>query len=508
MENIVCAACGKENLESDYYCRNCGSFLQRERLENKSIADESEFKIKRIKNNLQFYPHQPIVWNDTIDRYAEKVERIHGLVHIKDLQIESNELNQKIEDFLTLCRKPDFQIAFVGTIKTGKSTLINALLGHNYASMDVTPETAVLTKFRSSEMDYVHVTFYNPKEWNMLWKSVQKGADKFLEEYHALKADQEKDKWVGHGEVHKEIANCDIEDELSKWSSSKSAVHYFVKEIEVGISTLPRDFPKQVVFVDTPGLSDPVAYRSEISRKYIHRANAVFVCVDAAKIYKEEIETIASVFSFSAHNKNKVHIIATHWDVLNDPIEDWKKQKSYMARQLTGPAFYDSEEKAKQKIMHSAAYIYNMCRDYQKLERKERNIINFFVMKLDMEMEFGNLTKEDLEKVMELCNIRTINQVIVDELVQKYASLLYEDFGNAYNDIMYIARRVISEEKKELNERIAASNASIQILEEKVTEKKKDRDEIKQVQSQLKAALKSLEKTTYKRLDLIVAQLK
>ena len=139
---------------------------------------------------------------------------------------------------LDLCTKPEFQIAFVGTIKTGKSTLINSLLGHNYASMAVTPETAALTKFRSSPKDYVRVTFYTSGEWEQLWASRTSGADAFMKEYNELNAEQCKNKWVNHAPVYKEIANNEIEEELSVWSSSRSAEHYFVKEIEVGISSL------------------------------------------------------------------------------------------------------------------------------------------------------------------------------------------------------------------------------------------------------------------------------
>ena len=505
MKGIICSVCGSENDTSNYYCNSCGVFLQKDRFEGREIAGNTEIRMKRIIENLLENPHYPIIWNETIDAYTRKVERIQSLIRIKEMRVKNGELSGKIDDFLTLCRKPDFQIAFVGTIKTGKSTLINALLGHNYASIDVTPETAVLTKFRSSERDYVHVTFYSEREWAQLWKTVQKGADKFLEKYYELNADKEKDKWLGHLEEHIELENCDIENELTKWSSSKSAIHYFVKEIEVGISTLPKSFPRQVVFVDTPGLSDPVQYRSQISKNYIHKANAVFVCVDAAKIYKEEIETIASVFSFSSHNKNKVHIIATHWDTLNDPIEDWEKQRQHMAEQLTGKAFYDSREIASKKIMYSAAYIYNLCRDYEYLEKKEKKALYILPMKLDMDVEPGVMTNKDLDKLMDICNIRKINQVIVDELVSNYSKLLYEDIEHLYKDILYIVRRVSRDRKKELQERIAMSNADISALEEKVLEKKRDNEMIRETQEQLKAALKSLEKQTQKRLDSILA---
>lgn len=508
MSKLKCEKCGREHTDASYYCTGCGAFLAQNRFETEGVTDETERKIRRILHNLQKSPHYPIVWNETVDAYTRKVERMQSLLRIAQMNIESGELNQKIDDFLTLCQKPDFQIAFVGTIKTGKSTLINALLGHNYASVDVTPETAVLTKFRSSKKDYIHVTFYSVKEWEKLWKTVQKGADKFLEKYNELRAESVKEQWLGHRQEHIEVENRDIEKELFQWSSSKSPVHYFVKELEVGISTLPKEFPSQVVFVDTPGLSDPVEYRSQISREYIHKANAVFVCVDAQKIYKEEIETIASVFSFSSHNKNKVHIIATHWDALNDPKGDWeKKQKPYMVEQLTGAAFYDKKMIAEQKIMYAAAYIYNLCRKYSKLEAKEKKIVQILPIKLDMDIEFGLMTERNLQEIMEICNIKNINQVIVNELIANYSKLLYEDIEQLYRDIRYVAKRVSAEQKKELGERISLSDADIEALKAKLFEKQKSQKEIQQSQEQLKAALGSLEKRTKERLEEMMGRI-
>ena len=341
MAYINCEKCKAQNETTSFFCKKCGRFLLASSFENAKISSDAEFKLKRIYGNLKENPHTNILWNDTVDAYTKKIERIQSLLRLKDLGINENELAQKIDQFLNLSRKADFEIAFVGTIKTGKSTLINALLGHEYASMDVTPETAALTKFRSSERDYVHVKFYSKAEWETLWASVQKGADKFLEEYKKLNAEAQKKEWVGRADEHIELTNEEIEQNLAIWSSSKSAVHYFVKEIEVGISTLPRFFHKQVVFVDTPGLSDPVEYRSRISRDYIRKANAVIVCIDAQKIERPEIETLSSVFAFSEYKKDKVFVVATHWDKLNHPIEDWEAQKAHLVFQLTGPGFYN-----------------------------------------------------------------------------------------------------------------------------------------------------------------------
>lgn len=499
----VCPACGKEHKELRYFCEECGTFMDTEMFENKELYELSEIKIKRILENLKYTPHSKILWDDMVDFYVKKVEAYRALTALPELEVGiHNEMSEKMENFLELCRKPEFQIAFVGTIKTGKSTLINALLGHNYASMAVTPETAALTKFRSSPKDYIRVDFYTAKEWDKLWKSRTSAADAFMREYKSLGAEAQKSKWVGHTSIVKEVANEDIEEELTIWSSSKSAEHYFVKEIEVGISSLPDDFPRQVVFVDTPGLSDPVAYRSEITKEYIRRANAVFVCVEAKKLQKEEIDTIASVFSFSSHNKSKVHVIATHWDKLNHPNEDWELEKEWMKEQLVGKGFFDTVKMAETNITYSAAYIYNLCRDYTGLGKDEKKSLMQFAVLMDMDYE--NL-KNCLPDMMKKANIGVIEDMIKEKLAGNYKTLLCQDIEREYKDIIYTLKRSAMDKKKETGKIIEVSYASMKEVEEKLEEQKRNYEEILANKEQLTEILRMVGENTKKRLDYILS---
>lgn len=510
MAYINCEKCNAQNEASSFFCKKCGRFLLASSFENAKISSDAEFKLKRIYTNLKENPHTNILWNDTVDAYTKKIERIQSLLRLKDLGINENELSQKIDQFLNLSRKADFEIAFVGTIKTGKSTLINALLGHEYASMDVTPETAALTKFRSSEKDYVHVKFYNKAEWESLWASVQKGADKFLQEYKDLNADAQKSEWVGHADKHIELANEEIEQNLAIWSSSKSAVHYFVKEIEVGISTLPRFFHKQVVFVDTPGLSDPVEYRSQISRDYIRKANAVIVCIDAQKIQRPEIETLSSVFSFSEHKKDKVFVVATHWDKLNNPQKDWEKQKAHLVFQLTGPGFYDTEDVAEKNIMHAAAYVYNLCAKYSSLPYRDKLTLLLLWGLLGYEMPSMtasiDLPTSNIEELKRVSNIEWINRVIVDELINQFTSLLMKDIQVLYQDIKHQVTRIAEERHTKINERITLSREEVKKVEEKIESVKKSRDKILQYQKQLDGMVSSMGKATQKHLKSLTSR--
>jgi len=527
METITCEACGSLNDSRKYFCQKCGKFILPGEFREKGFYSGTELKLSRIAANLKENPHIDILWNDTIDAYTRKVERIQSLLRVQDLGIQSSELTDKINRFLDLCRKPDFEIAFVGAVKAGKSTLINALLGRNYASTDPNPETAVLTKFRSSEQDYIKIKFYSVKEWEKLWRSVQSGAERFMELYRELEAEKYKAEWIGHAEMHVDLANNEIEDELKKWSTSKSAVHFFVKEIEVGISSLPKEFPKQVVFVDTPGLFDPVAFRSQISVDYIHKANAVLVCVKAEDLHGEEVKTVESVFSFSGHKRSKVFIIATNWDKLNNVVIDWEKRYNYMINSFTGKAFFPTRAMAQTNIIYAASYHYNLCRDYNSLRSSQKNEINILLMKIQtaieecldrgmkvsenvqalMDAQLGMLSPSDLKRLMEVTNIQKVNKVIVTELVNQYSELLYGDIKNLYNDILHMVGRIVGEKKKSVDERITVSGSSMKEIEKKVEEAKKNRDNIQKVQKQLTAALNSLNKSTQQRLETILSKL-
>ncbi len=500
-KSIKCGKCGSSSSEESYFCHTCGSFLQTDMIDDPELYQLPQFKMMRILENLQHVPHARILWDDTVDLFIAKIERLRALLDVPELK-EMRGNSNILEDmarFVSMCSKPEFQIAFVGTIKTGKSTLINALLGSDYASVEVTPETAALTKFRHSPQDYVKVSFYSRSEWAKLWKSCTASADKFLEEYKALNADAIKDKWLGHEDVSLSLPNGEIKENLTRWSSSRYAEHYFVKEIEVGISTLPADFPRDIVFVDTPGLSDPVGYRSDITREYIKRANVVFVCVDAQKIHREEIETIASVFSFSAHNKNKVHVIATHWDALNSPDEDWKKQTAYFESQLVGPGFFDTLQDARTNIMYSSAYIHNLCRDFLLLpdQEKHQSVIfkqlMIFSIKLDLE---PTDIDQNIPLFVKKANVRKIMERITFVLARNYKALLNQDIKSLYGRILHILRRIGEEKMSLQRKQVEASQGSVKNIRKELKVQQKNKEDLESAKGILIHALKAAENAT------------
>ena len=428
-----------------------------------------------------------ILWDATAARYADTIARTRLLMQEAELQRDvPARLDKQLQTFLAKCMNPEFHIALVGAIKAGKSSLINAVLGEELASTEVTPETAALTKFRRSHgKDYVNVSFYSADEWSALWKSASGEEDsKFMQEYRQLQAEQEREEWVGHEAVRVECETTEeLKDTIRKWTSSQSATHYFVKEVEVGLSQFP--LPEGVILVDTPGLNDAVAYRSDITKDYIDRANAVLVCVKADNLTGSELSTICGVFSNARYNPEKVYIIATQQDSLNDPIEDWKKQSAVWIGYLRDKSCYGDEALARKNLIPTSGYFYTLLTHMGNLSRKRQ----FQLCSSAMKLECGpDELLEKQEFLLDFTGVSLLKRKLDQEIVARYRDLLLEDIKSNYD----VCRETVAETMEKIRENqkelIRLSTQSLDEIaaaqrenEKKLADAQKDQEELEEL---------------------------
>lgn len=441
-----------------------------------------------------------IMWDKTIDRYAKSITKAKLIMNHEKINEEVNEkLINKLDNFINRCSNPEFHIAFVGAIKAGKSTLINSLLGCNLASTAVTPETASLTKFRASRgKDYIKLTFYNEVEWQMLWKSVQESkSDIFLEEFQKLGAENEKKNWINKSSITIEFDYInDLKEEIKKWTSSKKATHYFVKEVEVGL----KDFilPEGVVFVDTPGLDDPVKYRSDITRKYIDRANAVLVCVKADALTGGELGTIYSVFANARYNPEKIYVIGTQLDTLNSPIRNWAEQREEWIKILRREDCYNSLQLADKNIIAVASHVNNLVREYGTLDKESDEYWD--LQSIAFKFRIQNV-EEGLDKLKEFSNIDTLKIKLRDEIIEKHKELLLEDLSQDYKnnkEDIIMKFNVIKDRQESV---LKASSQDIEEIRKRREESFKLLEESKAEEKEMQQVLKQIQIATSKRAD-------
>lgn len=448
-----------------------------------------------------------VLWDKTAARYAETIAKAQRLLSEKELESDIPErLGNQLNTFLEKCTNPEFHIALVGAIKAGKSSLINAVLGEELASTEVTPETASLTKFRrSSGKDYILVSFYSANEWKALWESASGVEDsKFMQEYKQLEAEKEKNEWIGHAEIRVE---CDTKDDLKetikKWTSSQSATHYFVKEVEVGLHRF--DLPEGVVLVDTPGLNDAVAYRSDITKNYIDRANAVLVCVKADKLTGPELHTICGVFSNARYNPEKIYIIATQQDSLNDPIEDWKKQRIAWLGYLKEKMCYGSAMLAEKNLISTSGYLYTLLTNSENLSKKRQFQLYSAAMKLECKPED---IASRFEELRDFTGISALKRKLDSEIVARYRELLLEDIRNNYEVCKETISAAVQRIKANQQEIIDVSQKSLDELETAKQENDAKLAAARQDQEELEELVAEIQKQTSERTQRLTAAIR
>lgn len=445
-------------------------------------------------------------WNETINEYVKNIEL--SKIVLDNLSKEEffsqsanffKTINKSIDNYVENVKNPIYQIAIVGAIKAGKSTLINALIGHELASVNVTPETATLTKFRHTEKNLLKIKFYTPNEWNEIWNdAINKKAEIFIEEYRNLNSDTVKDELLGKEEKLIEFDSIDdMKEEISKWTSSKRKEHYFVKEIEIGVKDLK--LPSQISLVDTPGLNDIIDYRSKITRDYIDSANSVIICVNAKTLRNEELVTISRVFQKARYKKDKIYVLGTQIDTMNSQ-EDWKKQRADWVRVLERKEYFESHNKAEFNLKGISSYFYLKALEMNK-DNVEDMIFNLLIPKnlitraegiqLSIQKEYTDEIIEELrEKIIEYTNMKEIIRLIQNKLLKNFNNSLVEDFTEKYKILKSEMKQFIDEYKTILIEKTEDLEKTEDELNEKIELERKKIKEIENINNNLERKIK------------------
>ena len=171
-----------------------------------------------------------------------------------------------------------FSIGVTGVMNSGKSTLLNTLLGRELLGTSTVPETANLSIIKHSDNPYAKVSFWSKSEWKQIENSASlnpKMEEFTLKTKENLK--EEFQKYVTIEGVSKEINLAN----LSTYTSAKSSQKLcnIVKSVEIGTTFSLLD--KTISIVDTPGLDDPVILREEITKHYLANCDILIHLMNA-----------------------------------------------------------------------------------------------------------------------------------------------------------------------------------------------------------------------------------
>lgn len=489
--STTCGSCGHPIESHQLVCSFCGALsksfpyeLVDFDIEKKCMAEVEELAkiIKESNCNDDDWLYQEL------DDKFRKMKKIKNIAYkaMKDKGEENAPVYRKIygltQKFFSDYLKRRIEIAVVGTVKAGKSSLINALIGTRLASVDPTPETSILVKYRTtSEGNYLKINFYTEAQWNKLW-STAKNATVFRNEYDRLGAENIKYEYLNKPQKYITCSSEELPRIMMEWSKSDAPKHFFVKEIEVGYQsdTIPHD----VFLVDTPGLSDPVRYRSDITRRYIKRSDWILACITGENLScQPEFNFLSKVISNKGGDVSKIFVVATKKDMLTN-AEGEKKEKEFLIRL---GELYNNDSMAVSRFAFVAAEVHLMTTQVIQginLEPEEKKKFKKALLEIDEDLEFSDVSRkaDDILKYASVNDLfDRINKVvllnrrnyIVNGIINDYIKCMKVINENAslYLDDSKAYLKKLTEDREydqSQIEKIEQSNRDIEILQDKI----------------------------------------
>lgn len=554
---ITCPKCGATS--QLFYCPNCGevfkypSFVGNNEKRKQSLQ---EF----IKKVVSVAKQQKIDVSTAIDgspvrnaiyrKYYEQIAYLQKLCSNKTTQSyfmnSGSNMFEQMNHFAEKCELGECQIAVVGTVKAGKSMFINSLIGKEVASSYPTPETASVTKFRKSEKgEYVKISFYSSKEWMNLWNSVNGSTtnsiegdenEDFLTLYKLLNAEKIKEDYLNKKDLFVQVqSQSELKEIIDKFTSARFAEHFFAKEVEVGL----KDFfaPSNVVIVDTPGLDDPVPYRTDITRRYLHKANVVLLCIrsNRPEISSTELKQLSNIFAELRYYKERIYTIGTQIDEPDNMLEYWDRYTlpEYL-KYLSRSSIYGDKEMAETHIFPVSAYYFLLLKkviDNPSLLNSKadsdihiRKSINEIIRRYyevpelsDLIEEYG--TEEALKRyksprqifeehkfdLLKMTQVPDIRDFLISGPIQNANDIILKDIKDGYIRINQEIKKTATDIASSRLETIELSKASdaisnIKALEKNIIDEKKYQ---KEQANRLGKLLSELENTSKKELNKI-----
>lgn len=352
LDSVVfrCSQCGNFVTRERSICPKCGQILRQSHPALKTQLGQKRFDndltalSRKVQENMVMNRRFPSKGKafyfeqiDQLEHFAQKMELPTGI---------QDSIRKQCDKMRIFLKKQHIEIAIAGSVKAGKSSLINALLDEEIAAVETTPETSVLTKYRTTRSgNYIRVQFYNEYTWRNVWQDASK-SQTYRRDYQEANADQVKDKWINSRAYHKNRLSLEeLKAEVHRFTYSKSADHFFVREVEVGLCS--DIFPTDVFLVDTPGLDDVVKVRSNVTRRYLNQADAVLACIKADSIHESSEAQFINRIMGNRRDKNTLFVVVTKKD--QKSAIDFDKDYRYFLRNVLEEMF-NPDESAHQHI--------------------------------------------------------------------------------------------------------------------------------------------------------------
>jgi len=527
---LYCPKCGKRLDKYQAVCSHCGKLHQMKVVD---MSEETQKKLNTISRIVsRDAADYSICWDMEARRIAQALTKVTQLTEQVSLPGVTDSLKRDMESLIYRCAHPEFQIAIVGIMKAGKSMLMNSLIGEEIASTNINPETAALTKFRSGEGYSIKITLHTKEQWDKLYASAKEADAKITPEakenmdltlYDTMslpEAQKMMAEWLGHDPVNI-VCNSieELRDNVYQWTSSHSMKHLFADEVEVCVDRNIFDMPEDVVFVDTPGLQDPVQYRSDITKEYIRKANAVLIALETRSMNAQMLQTTTMALDFVGTKTEKAYIIGTQKDRLNDPRAEREIVKNWMENLIAAGRFKEKKQ-AENHIITTSAYMSLLLNRLLHLSEdiiKDKERFNHAIPKIDRMnlVHFAQTVLDDEEctakqlyrdhadakAVNDATGILQLHELLQTTLLSKYHEYMMSEIKEEYlrcrSEMLNISHKVGYSQ----NTILSSARQGGEVLRQRMAQSNQELEQAKVKNKEIREVAAVLKRITQERMS-------
>ena len=264
----------------------------------KHLKEESILNYDNHKKILSLFETlpSPVTTKQTIKQnnfsFKDEKNKVKLLIEEFKLQLDDETNNDELEAIRNYLEAQKFSIGVTGIINSGKSTLLNALLGKELLGTAVIPETLNLTLIKHANKENAKVFYWSKQEYAEIFGET---SNEYIQE------------------IPRE-ENIEV-SELSTYTSAKSEkkVSQFIKYVELGVD-LPF-LSNGIELVDTPGLDDPVVKREEVTKEYISRCDMMLHLMNVSQsATSKDVEFLIDALLYQ--NISKLLVVITRADTV------------------------------------------------------------------------------------------------------------------------------------------------------------------------------------------------
>jgi len=350
-------------------------------------------------------------------------------------------------------KNPEFNVVFLGSFSSGKSTLINALLEKEVLPESTKATTAVPTYIRFKERvksdNAVKVTYLNQSGKDRLRELyIKEIAERF--DKNNLKIDldgktsekqveilnktkKDSTKYEGKDlkiidELIRLLNEWDTErqeeytsyNKLTNYVAEASENILFIDKVEIDIENTDNQFDPNIVLVDLPGLGVSNPRHQEITKQIIEETSkAIIVCMKPKHLLEgEEINLIDRISRMHPQILRKAFWVINQWDTLTDKQKEEEKQ--------------NFEEKLKEKrIDIELDRVYQVSAlKYFILKLKESDQLKYTIKLKEHAESFKDLDSNEVNSSEETKNFDVFKNHLLDHM-QKNA---YKEYSQGIRE--------------------------------------------------------------------------